>query len=391
MAKNHLTIFRLGLGRDSMTMLCLLVEKGLTAQGKRLHPQDIDAVVFTDTGAEWPHTLALIPKVKTFCKKHGLRFLVQEKPPENGPVGWRGYLKRRTAQREVLRAARGAAAKLGRGVPPWRQDPPTSIEARAASGYYHQQPPIMDDYMSRAAIILFNDAGCTEKNKILPNRAMIEDLAVERFGEWATNKEWGKRVRAGDLEPHLVLLGIAADEPHRAVKMDYIQSDSPYEDNAYPLVEMGITKAKEQAILERHGFGSVRKSGCFMCKYQPPEWYWALSVLEPEVFKRVEAYERASVDRVGGRMSLFPKKVKLIVRGKINPTVTAWRKEGRKTDEYRGKDDEPYVYGYLPLREVVARWRKANPEATIAQVMSKEYRNDNPATGRMGKKGCAEC
>ncbi len=46
----------------------------------------------------------------------------------------------------------------------------------------------------------------------------------------------------GLRQPHLVLLGIAADEAHRAIAGE---KGPKYETNAYPLVEMGVSKAME--------------------------------------------------------------------------------------------------------------------------------------------------
>ena len=63
-----------------------------------------------------------------------------------------------------------------------------------------------------------------------------------------------------------------ADEAHRAIKT----GRPAYEDPIYPLVDMGIEKADEAAILARHGLDWVRKSGCFMCPFQPVGWFWAL-------------------------------------------------------------------------------------------------------------------
>jgi hypothetical protein len=43
----------MGLGRDSLAMLALLIEGQLVAEGRALRPDDIDAVVFSDPGFEW--------------------------------------------------------------------------------------------------------------------------------------------------------------------------------------------------------------------------------------------------------------------------------------------------------------------------------------------------
>ena len=141
---DRLVILRMGLGRDSMTMLVLLAQGKLVVEGKPRGPDEIDAVVFTDPGHEWSFTYDLIPRVKAFCKKHGIRFIVQEKPPKEGPKGWLKWMQHQIATRE--RAKRQGRGRVGAfGTPPWREDPPASIEARAASGYYHDRIPLFDD------------------------------------------------------------------------------------------------------------------------------------------------------------------------------------------------------------------------------------------------------
>jgi hypothetical protein len=50
------TPLNMGLRRDSLAMLALLIEGQLVAEGRPLRPADVDAVVFSDPGFEWAHT-----------------------------------------------------------------------------------------------------------------------------------------------------------------------------------------------------------------------------------------------------------------------------------------------------------------------------------------------
>ena len=102
---------------------------------------------------------------------------------------------------------------------------------------------------------------------------------------------------------------------------------------AYPLHEMGIILADEREILWEWGLEDVRKSGCFMCPYQPPSWFWALSVLDPDLFAEVVEYERVSLER----------------NAKI------------------------FITGRMPIEEVVRRWRDKNPQASVSEVLDKTY------------------
>ena len=113
------------------------------------------------------------------------------------------------------------------------------------------------------------------------------------------------------------------------------RAGSSYEQVRYPLVEMGITKDDEGAVLARHGFEGVRKSGCVMCPYQGLGWFWVLRETDPLRWAEVVAYEAAALA--------------------TNPRMWV---SGRSK---------------MPLPEAVERWRAQNPTATIAAVLDKAY------------------
>lgn len=339
-----LTVFRMGLGRDSIAMMCLLVEQGILVGGERIHPKDVDAVVFTDTGAEWTNTYALIPRVAKFCEDHGLRFIVLAKPGSDGEKGWKRWLNIR---------------KIGsRDVAPWRDQhgEDETIESKAARGFYATRAPIMADYASRGAVVKFNDASCTVNHKIGPNRGLINDLSVAKYG--LDNRHWSLAVARGDRPPHRVLLGIAADEAERAeAGTDAADPRGPaYEHNYYPLIEMGVTKPDEVEILKRHGFDDTKKSGCVMCKFQPIEWYWALRETDPERFAEVVKYEQNAL-KTSPNLLLFPKGV---------PASNGWNGDTRP-----GKERPR-----LPIAEAVELWHQLNKDRnpTAEQVLAKTYK-----------------
>lgn len=111
-----LTIFRMGLGRDSLAMLGLLLEGGLLANGQRIMPDDVDAVVFTDPGMEWANTYALIPKVSALCAEHGLRFIVQAKAPEEEQRAWTAYRTVGSTENAPWREARPGESIESNGI-----------------------------------------------------------------------------------------------------------------------------------------------------------------------------------------------------------------------------------------------------------------------------------
>ena len=200
-SEERIVTLNMGLGRDSLAMLCLLIEGQLVAEGRALRPADIDAVVFSDPGFEWAHTTALLPRVRRLCQIHGLRFLALEKPA--AALSAR-YLRERPTPGSVSRAEAAAAPR------PWRLDEPTTLEDKAETGWYHLRPGILEDYQSRQTIASRGAKDCTMNHKVEPIRKLIGDLALRRFG--VDNRGWGALVRAGQRRPHLSLVGIAADE-----------------------------------------------------------------------------------------------------------------------------------------------------------------------------------
>jgi len=254
----------LGLGRDSFAMLCLLAERSLWVDGRAIGPGDVDCVVFSDTGREWDHSYALIPKARAMCEAMGVRFLILAKG--------------------------GAGEKLG-APSSW-----ADIEARAKAGLYHARPDIVTDLNSRKTVVSLGKGDCTDVHKIRPIRKLINDISRLRFG--LNNIQWPSAIRRGERVRHLTIIGIAADESSRADKSIAMEESGrapKFVTESYPLISMGVAKTDEGKILARFGLESVRKSGCYMCPYQPLGAYWALSIVNPEAWADVQRYEAESI------------------------------------------------------------------------------------------------
>jgi len=308
-----------GLGRDSIAMVCLLVEGKLRHNGRTVLPSDIDYVVFSDTGCEWEHTYSLIPAIRQKLAAVGVPFIVLSKPSR-------------------------PADALGSAPTTWE-----AIEHKAATGGYHVSltgvalPSIIEEMTSRDTVVNFKGQ-CTDKHKIAPMRRLIEDAARVRFGV-ATNRAWGELVRKGDRQPHLALIGIAADEQKRIDKAAKAKGRD-YVVEAYPLHEMSIAKADEAPILARRGLGHVRKSGCYLCPFQPASWYWALSVADPTAYELVVAYEARALAN--------------------NPKMHA-------------------TAAKQAIPAMVASWRESNPSASVEDVLAKTY-EQCPAAARTAQR-----
>lgn len=296
---DHVVTLNWGGGRDSTTMLALLLDGELVVHGRRVGPEFVDAVVLADTGAEWPHTYDAMRRIVPVLVDRGLRVLQLRKPAKGDVV--RGH-DRLT-----------------------RQD---TIEHRAQSGWYHLREHIVDDYSSRSTVVSIGKGDCTDNHKIAPIRKVIHDLSLEKG--LSGNRSHGHLVRIGSCRPHLTLIGIAADEAQRAS----VSADSPdYVSEAFPLIEMGIAKDDEAAILARWGWNDVRKSGCYCCPYQPPAWWWALQETQPALWAEMQAYEAKSL----------------------------------------AQNDKMFVTGKCGLEAVIKRWREKNPNVTIDEALDKAY------------------
>ncbi len=411
-SRDSVTLLSMGLGRDSMTMLCLLKERGLEVEGEFLGGDDLDGIVFSDPGWEWPHSYALIPKVREMCKEMNVPFLHLKKPPREGDSGWEHYHSQREARiaarsatmlafadaghtlssvaamtpdegQEILaplvsaqtdlidatqeqraeqyRAAATRAVKRKkteteeehseRISSPMEQKHALrfdakwveegrylgTIEERAESGFYHRRAPIIEDYARLCKITLRASAACTANQKILPiNDRLTNDLLLEKFG--VGKVEWTQDIRAGEREKNRIIIGIAADEVHRLAGAEAAAQKDNHIRPVHPLVSMGVTKAREGAILERHGLNHTRKSGCMGCHFQPTSWYWALKETQPDAYAQIVAFERRAID---------------------------YAKDNGHTVKY--------LKGNKPLDYYTEKWRLENPTATIAAVLDKDY------------------
>jgi len=327
---DRIVTLNLGLGRDSSAMVCLLAEGELkvklpgSSQLYTLKPTDIDVAVFADTGREWDYSYQAIPQLTKILTSLGIPFI---------------QLKRGSAQYYAQRKG------LGNSSDPFnlRTHPAKTwaeITQRAQEGAYHYNyADIMADYAARSTTVSLQSGDCTTKHKIAPIRRFLNDLAVVRFG--VPNRKWAR-----GRKPHLSLIGIANDERSRVFKKNGEPKHKglKYIQELYPLIDMELNKPDEAKILKRCELAWVRKSGCYICPYQPISHYWALSVLHPDIFAKVEAYEQQSLKR--------------------NPNISiTGTKIGGKV---------------LPIRSLVTRWRQANPKADVQKVLDKTYSRCTP-------------
>lgn len=389
-----LVILSSGLGRDSSTMVALMLEGRLPVAGRMLGPSDVDAVVFSDTGYEWSFTYRVMESMIELLRPAGVPFYALETPPEHV---WRPWWQKRRkawlqsfAQVEAARD-RGDEAKANRlwenlarssprGQIPWRTPEllHAPIQVKARSGYYHNEVPLLQRVMERSRPVILRRAGggrsaeCTGKHKIEPIRRFASDLVAKKYPEiqkalkgpyenrggksylkrkdhrghrigatdpLAALKLYAADVKAGRVGPIQMLVGYAADEMNRVKRGEEGIAGAPEYvriaiDERYPLVEAGVGKKQEGQILSRYGLDWIRKSGCMFCPESPASWFWALSEWDRAFFDRLVDSERQTMRR--------------------NPKFT-WL-GGKKT-----------------LPQIVSTWRERNPHATMEEVLDKTY------------------
>ena len=406
---DRLIILNMGLGRDSMSMLALLKQGKLMAERHIVRPQDVDAIVFSDPGAEWDHTYMATKDVEKAAKEMGIPFYWLKKPLE---CDWSKYL----ADVKLMRAPRGLTARLSgkdkAKARKWRLGKQgLSIRKKANKGYYHFAPPIIEDYSqdrpSGPMLVGFGDKACTVNHKISPIRRLMGDLSIQKFG--IDNRAWGTLVKEGKRVPHLNLVGIAADEASRASKRHPYNPErdglGPYwVDEAYPLMEAGIAKSDEQAILDSEGWGHVRKSGCFMCPYQPLDWYWLLghkaeqgsqwatTALDRLIRAQQRTFQHGKAKRAAGERTpsglLYPIYVRIMDRRiQGDRTIPMEDREGRRTRPRRTRGGEDMlllpqaipVIGEKFVEPRIRRYmdqgmsRKRATEKVSAEILKKDY------------------
>jgi hypothetical protein len=403
--KPGLVILSHGLGRDSSTILALVLDGKLKVDGKKVGTDQLDAVVFSDTGYELDFTMNVKDVMAEALEPHGVPFFHLETPPARL---WKPWWKKRRKEwlrrfGEIERAReRGQTAKANKlwdalcvrepkGALPWRTDRlrRASIEKKAAQGYYQAQVPLLERVMERSRPIILHSkkgrsAECTVNHKIMPIRHWLSDFVARSFPEiqdelndtfWRRNnhgiqteylnhrdekghviaaddflaalKVYGAQVEAGEREPITMMIGYAADEAHRVERGQEGISKAPGYVRAalhevYPLVEAGVGKPEEIRILERHGWNWIRKSGCSFCPEAGAGWFWALSQYDPAFWKMLLRSEQEMLRRNPLYTFLAGKPTKALGRPKT-------------------------------LQERVDYWRQRNPTMTVNDVFDKGY------------------
>jgi hypothetical protein len=413
-----------GLGRDSATIITLLVQGKLVIDGRRVKPSDVDLVVFSDPGNEWEFSRGRAEReIGRLLDQAGVPHVALEKPD---PKIWRPWLKaKRDYATRLMRQGihqtdqwtsmikrwgrenpqpwlnRDWQAEADReGIPVWR--------LKAREGGYHRRPPILEE---REAIgwgtAMINHA-CTIGHKIDPFNELMNDLTLERWGvplkvhARSKSPSYTKWVEEGRVQPHRVVIGLAADETKRIDRGATAGKLVPWRRSVYPLAQMGIRKQDETPILENMGLNFVKKSGCRICHFQPLGYFWSLRQTDPQAFAEVVAYQNRAnarnpkwsiknVIRVTTKRDAIPALVQHGVdateagairrRKGVAPQSPEGQRRMARLKKALNKDAAlelltevaPQLRRPVLIEELVDEWRRENPDAQVDEVLMKTY------------------
>jgi 3'-phosphoadenosine 5'-phosphosulfate sulfotransferase (PAPS reductase)/FAD synthetase len=211
----------------------------LAAQGKLGY--DVDVALFANVGddSEHPATLQFIEEVaKPFAKDNGIEFVTVQYNRRNGDA-W------------TLKQRLNTPTKNGRSA--------DIIPVYTPSGMPFSR-------------------GCTADFKIRP------------IGKWL------RKHGASEDNPATVCIGISTDEITRIGN----KKADVYERPVYPLVELGIDRARCQQLIADAGLRVPPKSSCYFCPFHRPQTWAEMRRDEPELFWSAAELEQSMNDRRDG-------------------------------------------------------------------------------------------
>lgn len=114
------------------------------------------------------------------------------------------------------------------------------------------------------------------------NRWCTQSWKVEPIKTWCKeNGEYSEQ-----------LIGIAADEAHRAKR------------RPCPLIDLNVTRQGCIDIIQQEGLPIPRKSGCYICPFQPFAQWYELLTRYPDLYARAKNLEHLAAQRTGHRTPL---------------------------------------------------------------------------------------
>jgi hypothetical protein len=417
-----LTILSNGLGRDSATLVALLVEGNLVVDGRKIAPRGVDAVIFSDVGYEWSFTYSVIPVMTKMLEAVGVPFYVIRKPPREA---WEGHLRKKEAAFAQAWAASGGRVKSRKFLdimarnkqpPPWLEEEWSSIAAKAQGGGYHRAAPLMQEMMAYRRMNMRSSPECTDRHKIQPINALIGDMVQAKYG--LSLRQWGNRVLKGTATQHKVLIGFAADEQERIerggkailTKLIINPADEEMGERLYALdfewldgedkegypyidaMEGRLTVPALKAFMRVLEASGSRKVAWSPAGEKPKTAYLAPGEYRMQLGKvwKKELYPLSDmgITKAGEAVVLKRNKLNWIRKSgcifchfqpiewfwalkQLNPKMYA-RVQAYERNALR-RNPKWFLRGSSPLDDQVREWRRKNPRAGIEEVLDKSY------------------
>lgn len=213
---------------------------------------DLDAVVFSDTGNEHPHTYETVKRAQKFTESHGVKF-AQLKPSDEYHI------------------------------PSW--------------------PSLTLQWNRNNTIQVARSKACTNKLKITPIYKWLNDFCGELLGiAKADRQDRGKphiceyAIRNGKID---MLIGIAKNEERRVGKAFPQKWANESIERVYPLIAFSMARAECQAYLKtiENIFGIVWPSNCLFCHFQSKQELLWLYRNYPDAFNTWVKCEAAKIEK----------------------------------------------------------------------------------------------
>lgn len=118
-------------------------------------------------------------------------------------------------------------------------------------------------------------------------RSCTQDFKIRVISKWLIENG------ATPDDPAIVNIGISTDEIERAGR----GRDEPHERRAYPLLDLGLSRADCLEVIRKAGLPKVGKSSCFFCPYHNKATWSEMKRDEPELFERAQLLEDTLIAR----------------------------------------------------------------------------------------------
>ncbi len=118
-------------------------------------------------------------------------------------------------------------------------------------------------------------------------RSCTADFKIRVVGKWL------KAHGATAADPATVLIGISTDEIQRVGN----KKAMPYEQPAYPLIDLGHDRSACQRIIAEAGLPVPPKSSCYFCPFHRPQMWAEMRRDEPELFFKAADLEATLIAR----------------------------------------------------------------------------------------------